>query len=311
VRKACAGVAACARWVRIDPERLAAYAEEIPAAGLRSEDAGAAWPLELDAEGRAGFVLCLDAVNFGSGWFPHLSKRPGLSGYRTIEASLADHLRGQGPLTTAALCRMDAPACARLFGQQGAPEPIHELMELFARAWRDLGELLVTRYEGRFLALVRAAERSAASLVRRLCAMPLYRDVACYAGTAVPFLKRAQITAQDLAHALDDEPAFEDLDELTLFADNLVPHVLRLDGVLRFDAALEARIGREELIPSGSAEEVEMRACAVHAVEELAGRLAARHPGVRPRHVDLWLWQRGAGTAYKARPRHRTRCPYY
>ena len=47
------------------------------------------------------------------------------------------------------------------------------------------------------------------------------------------FYKRAQIVPNDLALAGVAE--FADLDRLTIFADNLVPHVLRVDGVLRYD----------------------------------------------------------------------------
>ncbi len=68
-----------------------------------------------------------------------------------------------------------------------------------------------------------------------------------------------------------------------MFADNLVPHVLRLDGVLWFDPELVARIEHEELIEHGSPEEVEIRACAVHAVERWSVRpeagATARHGG--------------------------------
>jgi hypothetical protein len=133
-----------------------------------------------------------------------------------------------------------------------------------------------------------------------------------YAGLEVPFLKRAQITVADLAVGLGPgEGSFADLDRLTMFADNLVPHVLRLDGVLHFDAALVARIEREELLVAGSPEEVEIRACAVAAVESLRDALAAR--GVRARSMDLdfWLWTRGGRPEYKALPRHRARCAYY
>ena len=49
------------------------------------------------------------------------------------------------------------------------------------------------------------------------------------------FYKRAQIVAADLA--LAGVARFRDLDRLTIFADNLVPHVLRCDGVLVYDAA--------------------------------------------------------------------------
>ncbi len=58
----------------------------------------------------------------------------------------------------------------------------------------------------------------------------------------VPFLKRAQIAAADLQRA--GVVRFDDIDRLTMFADNLVPHVLRLDGILEFDPDLVARIKR-------------------------------------------------------------------
>ena len=48
-----------------------------------------------DDETRAAFSLQLNAINFGSGWFPTLRKPPGLSGFRTVEAGL----RKRGPWT--------------------------------------------------------------------------------------------------------------------------------------------------------------------------------------------------------------------
>jgi putative queuosine salvage protein len=92
-----------------------------------------------------------------------------------------------------------------------------------------------------------------------------------------------------------------------MFADNLVPHVLRLDGVLTFDAELAARIERGELIEHGSPEEVEIRACALHAVE----LIVAARPGSSAAELDQHLWQRGQLPHCKARPRHRSRCTAY
>jgi hypothetical protein len=117
------------------------------------------------------------------------------------------------------------------------------------------------------------------------------------------FWKRAQITPNDLALAGVAE--FGDLDELTIFADNLVPHVLRVDGVLVYDDELAARIDREELLPPGE-EEREIRASAVHACE-----LIARELGIPPRDLDVMLWNRGQAPRYKSRPRHRTRTVHY
>jgi hypothetical protein len=98
---------------------------------------------------------------------------------------------------------------------------------------------------------------------------------------------------------------FHDLDRLTLFADNLVPHVLRVDGVLVYEPTLAARIDAGELLPPG-ADEREIRGCAVHACELLSERL-----GMSARLIDTALWNRGQGARYKAVPRHRTRTVFY
>jgi hypothetical protein len=144
------------------------------------------------------------------------------------------------------------------------------------------------------------------ALAERLASWPTWRDASPYDGERVPFFKRAQIAAADLA--LTGLAPAGDLARLTLFADNLVPHVLRLDGVLAFDDALVARIDAGELIEHDSPEEVEIRACALHAVE----LLVAGHPsGTTATAVDNVLWHRGAGVRYKARPRHRARTTAY
>jgi hypothetical protein len=143
--------------------------------------------------------------------------------------------------------------------------------------------------------------------------MEFYRDVARHRDLEVPFYKRAQITCLDLATALGGKGLgrFGDLDQLTLFADNLVPHVLRTLGVLVYDPALVRRIDAGELIESQSVEEVEIRAVAVHAVERLSESCARRGFEVRPHALDGILWTLGQRPDIKARPRHRTRCTFY
>jgi hypothetical protein len=231
----------------------------------------------------------LDAINFGSGWFPTLRKRPGSSGYYTVAWALADRFREHGPWTNAELRALDQAAVAETLGQ----DPAHELMGLYAEALRDLGEFLGDRSA---LDVVGEAGGSAEQLATSLAGgMSFFDDRGFY--------KRAQIVPNDLALAGIAE--FEDLDALTIFADNLVPHVLRVDGVLRYHSELAAPIDRGVLLPPGG-QETEIRACAVHACELIAARL-----GVAPRVLDTWLWDRGQEPRYKARPRHRTRTVYY
>ena len=90
IRAACAGVAGRARRVRIEEGAVAAYARTLPAASPPAPDLA---PGAGD-EARAAFSLQLNAVNFGSGWFPTLRKPPGLSGFRTVEAALGRAGRG-------------------------------------------------------------------------------------------------------------------------------------------------------------------------------------------------------------------------
>jgi hypothetical protein len=292
IRSAAARVAERSRHVRIAEEAIEPYAATLPGESPPTPDLeGAA------LEQRAAFSLTLNAVNFGSGWFPTLRKRPGLSGYRTVEAGLRAH----GPWTADELAAMTPGEIAGAVGQ----DPGHELMGHFAAHLCELGERVRDEEGGSFLALARSGGGSAVALAERLAGWPTWRDVSPYDGGEVPFFKRAQIAAADLALA-GIAPA-ADLDRLTLFADNLVPHVLRIDGVLHFDPDLVARIDAEQLIDHDSPEEVEIRACALHAVE----LLVAAHGSATAAAVDNALWQRGAEPRYKAVPRHRARTTAY
>jgi hypothetical protein len=257
VRATCAAIAADARSVRIDDERLAEYDAGAPDG--RVVDPG------LDAERHylegmpadvATYQLALDTINFGSGWFPTLDKRLDpttgrtVSGYFTVAWNLADHFRAHGAWSAADLRAMRTEQIAAILGQRAD----HELMALYAQALRELGRFLGDR--GALDVVAEAggsAERLATTLAR---GMALYDDRGFY--------KRAQIAANDLS--LAGVARFDDLDALTIFADNLVPHVLRCDGVLVYDPALAAHIDAEHELPTGR-EEREIRACALHACE--------------------------------------------
>jgi hypothetical protein len=302
IRKACAGVAADARSVRIREAAIDPYARELePPAALRADPAIV--PLSASREQLAGFVLTLDAINFGSGWFPTLRKRPGRSGYFTIALGLRERFDADPDSFAAArLGEIDAAWLAEALGQA----PDHELIGLYTAALRELGAHVCERHAGSFERLVDQAGGSAERLVEMLSGWPDFRDVSTYGDITVPFFKRAQIAAADLARA--GVLAAGDQRRLTIFADNLVPHVLRVDGVLEYDAALLARIEAGELLRHGSFEEVEIRACAVHAVELL---VAAKDGRFTAAAADAALWDRGSTQRYKASPRHRTRCTAY
>jgi len=314
IRQGCAAVAARAVHVRIREEPIAAYADSLATTSVAIPPLDAVHHVIGKPAETLAFFVTLDAINFGSGFFPHLRKRPGLSGYFTIATSLTDRFRAAGPLSPDQLATIDAEACATIFGQESASAPIRELMSLFARAWNDLGRDLLERFGGRFRVLIEAANGSAARLVDLLREQEFFRDESDYSGLLVPLHKRSQLLASDLAlvfggHGLG---RFDDLDRLTIFADNLVPHVLRRDGLLEYSAPLAEAIDREELIPAGSDAEIEIRACAVHVVELICEALLVDGVAVTSRQLDQILWHRGQHPEIKqAGKRHRTRTVFY
>ena len=297
VRAHAAALASSARFVAIETSAIDAYARALPLEQASAAQLDPATHYVGEPEASLAYVITLDAINFGSGYFPHLRKRAGLSGYFTVASSLKDLFESHGPLSAAELRRVTPGECARVFGQSLDDDAVAELMALFAEALNQLGQYLASRFGGSFRALVDATNGSAEQLAQLLAEMQFYQDVGFY--------KRAQLTAADLARA--QVARFHDLDRLTIFADNLVPHVLRVDGILRYEPGLLERIERQELIPAGSPEEQEIRACALHAVELIRRRVGS----LNSMQLDYILWNRGQAPAYKARPRHRTRTVFY
>src|SRR4051795_10261073 len=133
VRENASAIAARARHVRIDLDRVGQINPGPPPV-LDPER----HYLEGSRDDVAAYLLTLDAINFGSGWFPTLRKRPGCSGYYTVSWALADHWRAHGPWSSDELRRLDPETVALVLGQ----EPRHELMGLYAAALRQLGEWL-------------------------------------------------------------------------------------------------------------------------------------------------------------------------
>ena len=298
VRAGCAWVAERAGFVEIEHSAIERYANELAAVPPTQE-------LDLQIHFGSGtreqgvaFVLCLDAINFGSGWWPTIRKRAGHSGYGTIAVGLSERFRAEGLWSAPELTKLSASDLAQVLGQ----DPEHPLMEQFATSLADVGRHVLQEHGGSFVAVTDAAEGSAVSLAGQLARWDAFADESPYRERQIPFFKRAQLAAADLNRA--GLTSLRDERGLTAFADNLVPHVLRVDGVLQLERSLAERIDAGQLLVHDSAQEVELRACAVHAVELLSNALGR---SLSPAQLDGILWNRGGQPSYKALPRPRSR----
>src|SRR5438105_15463393 len=119
VRQHAAATAESARFVQIQTDAIEAYARSLPIHQSHQPELDPAthYARRDDPEGTLAYVVTLDAINFGSGYFPHLKKRPGMSGYFTVASSLKDRFEARGPFSPQELQNLTQEACKELFGQ--------------------------------------------------------------------------------------------------------------------------------------------------------------------------------------------------
>jgi hypothetical protein len=318
----------CAAQVSLDPERVEAVASELaanpsPAPEWGGEDDATAGLHFRDGTWRtAAWVLVLDALNFcfwAQGDDPELRWRVRFrdrvfDGYWALAAALTRAVEEGFPLWDPIyLAEIGEGDLATILRPADAPQttPVPLFPERLANL-RELGRGLLQAGEGEaaIRALLDEASGSAARLVEVVVGrFPSFADVATYGGLRVPLYKRAQILVSDLHGA--GAASFSDLDVLTAFADYKVPQVLRRFGILVYAPELAGRIARRELIPAGSAPEVEIRAATVWACELLRRAVAARGVTLRAFEIDWALWSIGQTLPPGTEPYHRTRTIFY
>jgi hypothetical protein len=266
------------------------------------------------------WVLVLDALNFCF-WGEPGEKRwqiewhgQVLDGYNALAAALSRAVERGWPIWEADyLAGMREDTLAEILAPV-AGSPNIPLFEARLANLREVGQVLRDHYHGEFTSAVLRAGRSAVSLVLLLTReLASFRDTATWQGITVPFYKRAQICVADLhtAFAGRDWGAFDDLSQLTAFADYKVPQLLRRYGILGYSTELAERVDLRLPIPAGSLEEIEIRSATIWGVEWLRRELDGRGMSRPSSAIDYRLWSDSQGEAPDDRPYHRTRTIYY
>lgn len=316
VRQSALYVSQHAQHVRINEEKLKPYAESLRAT-IREPYVDNLHHYHADIESTLLYIFCLDSLNFGSGYFPYLQKRrrengETMAGYFTIASYLKEAFEKE-VWQAHDLQRLSLEQVAKIFQQDVQGDDMaslkrRELMRLFTHALQDLGHWLEQHCANSMMDILHASNYSANHLMRSLTEMPFFQDVSLYRNQPIALYKRAQITISDLMGALPHvaEVHFHDIDELTIFADNLVPHVLYVDGVLEYSPELKQKLALGQRLAAHSPMEVEIRAVAVHAVEKLVKYVASP-----ARMLDFHLWEMGQDIRYRKERRHRTETVFY
>ncbi len=309
-----------ARQVSLDMERIEALAARWAREGWHAP----AWDATLhfnDGTRRAlNWMLLVDALNFcfwseaGQPRWMVEYRGQTYNGYMAEAASLMRALEEGYPLWDAAyLAELSAADLRRIFRPAPGMPEIPLFAERLANA-REVGQVLLAKYEGQFARAIEAAGGDAIALARRIIQdFPSFNDVSAYAGAEVRFYKRAQICVADIHGMFGGQRwgRLSNLDQLTVFADYRLPQLLRHEGALVYDPDLAARVDRLELLPPNSPEEVEIRAATIWAGELLRRALAAHGIEALATEIDYYLWTLGQTASPDMRPYHRTRTIYY
>lgn len=181
---------------------------------------------------------------------------------------------------------------------------------------RELGKNLLEKYNGAFKNVVEKANGDAVKIVELLAQdfPKVFNDVADYHGQEVKFYKRAQLVPAHLSDlsrfGLISIP-LSSYDELTAFADYKVPQLLRKFRILEYSIKLANKIDNKVEIPSGSDEEIEIRANTIWAIELATKILRKKFPQANAAKVDGIFWFKGQVKSPDDRPYHRTKTIWY
>lgn len=192
------------------------------------------------------------------------------------------------------------------------------LLEERAAILREVGSVLVEDFDGRFRTLVRSASPrlhdDGRGIVDLLTShFPRFDDVSPYHGNQVRFYKLAQLAVWMAHTSLGGQRGLplEDLDQMTAFADYIVPVGLEVLGILHYSDRLTDDIAAGRPLERDSTQEVEIRALTVYAVALLTEAINAIRPADRQAvmaQVDARLWTHYHTTF---RPHHLTRTTMY
>ncbi|CAA0841042.1 Unknown protein [Striga hermonthica] len=303
VRSTSAWVASHSSHVLIDSSGIEKFAEEMKDSIPKVE-----WNFEGihyfdDTPLTVQYLLVLDALNFCFWPDNELS-------YDHLAAGLKEALENDKSAFDAdRLQKYTGPDLRKMLKW---PRPL-PLEDERVRLIHEVGFELERSFDGKASKIVESSEKSAAKLVALITShFPGFRDHTVYKGHQIFLYKRAQIFAADLWGAFKGQGygEFNDIESVTMFADYIIPAVLQQLGVLKFSPSLTNMIEFNKEIGSGSEEEVELRACTVHAVEEIR-ELIHKKSGkqVLSVELDLWLW--AFGIQCSSLQHHRTLSIYY
>jgi hypothetical protein len=187
------------------------------------------------------------------------------------------------------------------------------LLEERWKILREIGLNMTAKFGGKAKNLLAEASGDAQKLLELIVQnFPSFLDIATYKEKEIYFYKRAQLLVADIFQIFGGKNfgALGNMDQITACADYKLPLILRNLGILEYNTALAEKIDNKIEIQKGSAEETEIRASTIWAVEFIKEEVKKRSPQIMSFQIndDLWLATQGNNNG---KPYHRTRTTAY
>ncbi|KAK8219235.1 hypothetical protein M8818_000968 [Zalaria obscura] len=275
-------------------------------------------------EATANFIFTMDLLNF-SFWsekdeterFAVEYKDRKWTGYWSLVACLQRALDEEIPITTPSYWADDIKCTDEIFRHvfRSCTDESMPLLRDRIDCLRETGRILNEEFDGSVALLIETAGSSAGMLVNLLAHhFPSFNDETKFDRREVRVLKRAQIFVADLWAAFNGEAYghFEDIDNITMFADYRVPQMLHTLGCLSYSPPLDYAIRSQKLLEPGHSWEVQLRGCSIWCVELLRRQILQKHPDAKVNAIliDFFLYdlaKEREKAGEDAIPHHRTR----
>tara|TARA_B100001778_G_scaffold326393_1_gene323022 strand:- start:20 stop:1000 length:981 start_codon:yes stop_codon:yes gene_type:complete len=164
----------------------------------------------------------------------------------------------------------------------------------------QVGQILVEEYKGDWLNFVKSGPKklyhNGEGLIERLVSQfERFRDTSIYLGEKVHFLKLAQLAFWGIHRELGkyDDFYIEDMENMTAFADYIVPVALEKMKIITYSEKLKNKIEQGVLIESDSIEEIEIRAATLFVTAQLTeeiNKLRLDDEKIIIPQLDFKLW---------------------
>ncbi|KAG6445927.1 hypothetical protein O3G_MSEX004198 [Manduca sexta] len=270
----------------------------------------------------ADWVFVADALNFCFWSYTGAEKWTvdGQSGYYALEAALSRAIKEGHDISNPDYYSKISEEQLRNIMRSDNDTQIPLFKERIS-ILREVGKILLEKYNGTFVTCLKEANKSAKKLLEIVVEnFPSFRDEAVFNNQKVSLYKRAQILIADLWSFFDGKGLgeFYDIECITMFADYRVPQVLVYFGALSYTEELMQKLKKDELLPSGADEEIEIRGCSIQAVELLKKKVKEELNGQdvevpNSSLIDYYLWcyRRKYAGEMEIIPFHKTLGIYY